>query len=225
MYESVKPPSGNSKLLWHALGAKTLELIHENIHVEGVRDDLETLVMDADVLASLAPTDASQQARRIEFKLIARLRRHEENPVFVALGLRLEELRERHEQGLLSSLYFLKELLALARDVVEAEKEANPQQEQNQAKAALTELFSEVRSATTPVMVERIVDDIDSIVRIVGFPGWQQTIAGEREVKYALRRTLLKYKLHHEQDLFDRAYVHRAILLESRNASIPLTRL
>jgi type I restriction enzyme R subunit len=29
---------------------------------------------------------------------------------------------------------------------------------------------------------------------------------GEREVQKALRRTLLKYKLHHEQELFDRAY-------------------
>ena len=38
------------------------------------------------------------------------------------------------------------------------------------------------------------------------FPGWQHTIAGDREVKQALRKTLLKYKLHQEQDLFDRAY-------------------
>ena len=208
VYESVKPPSGHGKLLWHALGAKTLELIHENIHVEGMRDDLETLVMDADVLANLAPAEASKEARRIEFRLIARLRRHEENPVFIALGVRLEELRERHEQGLLSSLYFLKELLALAKDVVEAEKETNTQEEQDQAKAALTDLFSEARNTNTPVMVERIVGDIDAIVRIVRFPGWQQTIAGEREVKRALRRTLLKYKLHHEQDLFDRAYAY-----------------
>lgn len=27
VYESVKPPSGNGKLLWHALGAKTIELV------------------------------------------------------------------------------------------------------------------------------------------------------------------------------------------------------
>jgi len=40
----------------------------------------------------------------------------------------------------------------------------------------------------------------------VRFPGWQQTIACDREVKQALRKTLLKYKLHQEQDLFDRAY-------------------
>jgi type I restriction enzyme R subunit len=47
-------------------------------------------------------------------------------------------------------------------------------------------------------MVKRIVNDIDQIVRIVRFPGWQQTIAGDREVKQALRKTLLKYKLHQE---------------------------
>jgi len=41
---------------------------------------------------------------------------------------------------------------------------------------------------------------------VVRFPGWQHTIAGDREVKQALRKTLLKYKLHQEQDLFDRAY-------------------
>jgi type I restriction enzyme R subunit len=40
----------------------------------------------------------------------------------------------------------------------------------------------------------------------VRFPDWQQTIAGDREVKQALRKTLLKYKLHQEQDLFDQAY-------------------
>jgi type I restriction enzyme R subunit len=55
-------------------------------------------------------------------------------------------------------------------------------------------------------MVERIVRDIDDIVRIVRFPGWQQTRQGEREVKQALRRALSKYQLHKEQDLFDKAY-------------------
>lgn len=50
MYESVKPPSGSGKLLWHALGAKTIALIKENVHIESVRDDVETLVLD-DLLA------------------------------------------------------------------------------------------------------------------------------------------------------------------------------
>ena len=57
-------------------------------------------------------------------------------------------------------------------------------------------------------MVERIVNDIDEIVRVVRFPGWQGTSAGEREVKQALRETLLKYHLHKEQNLFDRAFAY-----------------
>jgi type I restriction enzyme, R subunit len=52
----------------------------------------------------------------------------------------------------------------------------------------------------------RVVNDIDEIVRLVRFDGWQATHAGEREVKLALRKTLFKYKLHQDQELFDRAY-------------------
>jgi type I restriction enzyme R subunit len=51
-------------------------------------------------------------------------------------------------------------------------------------------------------------NDIDSIVKIVRFPGWQTTVAGEREVQKALRKTLLKYKLHKEEELFNKAYLY-----------------
>ncbi len=206
VYESVKPPSGNGRLLWHSLGAKTIELIHEHVHVETVRGDLETLVMDADVLADLLSNPDPKKAKEIEIKIIARLHRHKDNPRFIELGERLEELRDRQERGVENSINFLKQLLAIARDVVEAEKQIDPEEEQDRAIAALTELFNEVRSQNTPVVVERIVADIDAIVKVVRFPGWQQTIAGEREVRQALRKTLLKYKLHQDQDLFDRAY-------------------
>jgi type I restriction enzyme, R subunit len=208
VYESVKPPSGHGKLLWHALGAKTIELIHENIHVETVRDDLDTLIMDADVLAELLELKDPNKSKELEIKIITRLRKHKDHPKFIELGQRLEALRERHEQGLLVNLAFIKQLLEIAREVVEAEKEVDPVEELDKGKAALTELFNEVRNGNTSIMVERIVNDIDAIVRIVRFPGWQQTIAGDREVKQALRKTLLKYKLHQHQDLFDRAYAY-----------------
>ncbi len=210
IYESIKPPSGQGKLLWHALGAKTVELIHENIHVEAVRDDLETLVLDEAVLADIIEKKDPKKAKEIQIKIAARLRRHADNPVFVELGRRLEELKERHEQGLMHSLEFLKRLLEIAREVVEAEKTVDSEEEQDRGRAALTELFNDVRSGSTPVVVERIVADIDAIVRLVRFPGWQQTIQGEREVRKALRKTLLKYKLHQEQELFDRAYAYIA---------------
>ncbi|MGE0540937.1 MAG: type I restriction endonuclease subunit R [Dehalococcoidia bacterium] len=206
VYESVQSVSGTGRLLWHALGAKTIELIHENVHIEATSDQLETLVLDAGVLEELVERADPRTAQEIEIRIVARLRRHQNNPVFVALGERLERLRERHERGLLNSIEFLKLLLELARDVVYAEREADPVEVQDQGKAALTELFLEVRTPETPVMVERIVGDIDEIVRIVRFPGWQHTVSGEREVQRALRRTLLKYALHREQELFDRAY-------------------
>jgi type I restriction enzyme R subunit len=207
VYESVKPPSGNGKLLWHALGAKTIELINENVHVDSIRDDVETLVMDAQVLDEiLKNTEPEKKAREIEIKLIARLRKHAGNPKFTDLGERLEKIKERHEQGFLTSLEFLKGMLELAKEVVEIEKDVDPVVERDRAKEALTELFQEAKNKNTHIIVERIVADIDEIVRKVRFPDWQHTSQGERLVQKELRRTLLRYKLHTDQELFDKAY-------------------
>lgn len=205
VYESMKPPSGNGKLLWHALGSKTIDLIHRNVTVQAVRDDLETLVMDADVMEELM-RDPEKRLIDVEIQISGRLRRHGREPKFVALSERLEALRLKHEQGQLASIDFLKSLLELAKDVVEAEKQLPPEEAEDEGKAALTQLFGEVKNSDTPVIVERVVSEIDEIVRQVRFPGWQQTAAGEREVQKALRKSLLKYKLHTDQDLFDRAY-------------------
>ena len=205
VYESLKPPSGNGKLLWHVLGAKTIELIHRNVTVQAIRDDLETLVLDEGVIEELL-ADPDRNAVEVEVRISARLRRHGKDPTFVALSERLENLRVKHEQGMLASIDFLKQLLELAKDVVEAESEVPVEVQEDRGKAALTELFETAKNPETPVIVERVVADIDEIVRQVRFPGWQQTGAGEREVQRALRRSLLKYKLHTDQDLFDRAY-------------------
>ena len=126
--------------------------------------------------------------------------------MFIALGERLEKLKEKHEQGLLHSLDFLKELLMLAQDVLQAEKQVFPVDEQSKAKTALTELLAEVKNVKTPIVVERIVTDIDEIVRLVRFPGWQSTKVGEREVQKALRKVIyVKYQIK-DQDLFDKAF-------------------
>lgn len=150
--------------------------------------------------------DPTKRAKEFESKLTARLRKHMGNPRFRKLSERLEALKDRHERGLLNSVEFLKQLLELARELVATEKETPPEEDVDRGKAALTELFQQVKNPNTPIVVERIVGDIDEIVRLVRFPGWQQTAAGEREVKKALRRSLLKYQLHQDVDLFERAY-------------------
>ncbi|WP_420615962.1 type I restriction endonuclease subunit R [Candidatus Palauibacter sp.] len=207
VYESVKPSTGTGRLLWHALGPKTIDLIYDHVHVDDLRDDLDTVVLDAELLeAVLGAPDPEKKAKEIEIKVSRRLRKHLHKPQFRALGERLEELKQRHEQGLLVSIEFLKALLEIARDVVEAERSAEPMADEDRGKAALTELFEEVRNDDTPIMVERIVNDIDEIVKYVRFDGWQATHAGGREVKLALRKTLFRYRLHQDQELFDRAY-------------------
>ena len=111
VYESVQPSSGHGKLLWHSLGAKTIELIHQNVHVDAVRDDLDTLVLDADLLEAVLSNPDPKKAKEIEIKVARRLRKHLGNPQFKALSERLEALKDRFEPGMLNSVEFLKQLL------------------------------------------------------------------------------------------------------------------
>jgi len=206
VYESVKPVSMAGALLWQKLGAKTIELINENVHVTGISDDFDEIIIDEDTITDLLKTKDEKKIKRLEIRIIKRLRKHASNPVFIALGEKLEEIKERYEHGFIDSLEFLKALIQIAKDVVKAEKEVEPEDEQKKAKAALTELFENAKTDKTPVIIERIVNDIDSVVRVVRFDGWQQSNPGEREIKKALRGELRKYQLQNDQDLFDKAY-------------------
>lgn len=207
VYTSVKPASDdNGRLLWHALGAQTTALIHDHIHVAGINQDMEEMVLDADVIEELMNKKNSKEAERIVKILVSRFKAKAGDPKFKALGERFEEIRDKAEQGLISSVEFIKELCELAKDTLRAEREIISEQEQKSAKSALTELFLEMRTDQTPAVVERIVNNIDDIVKNVRFEGWQTSITGERLVQKSLRKTLLKYKLHKEEDLFNRAY-------------------
>ena len=206
VYQSVQPSSGHGKLIWHSLGAKTIELIHQNVHVDAVRDDLDTLVLDADLLEAVLSNPDQKKTKEIELKVTRRLRKHLGNPKFKELSERLDALRDRFENGVLNSVEFLKQLLQIAKEVLQAEKQIPPEEDEDRGKSALTDLFNEVKTAETPIIVERVVADIDEIVRLVRFPGWQNTLAGEREVKKALRKSLFKYKLHTDEELFEKAY-------------------
>ncbi|MCU5103629.1 HsdR family type I site-specific deoxyribonuclease [Bacillus cereus] len=208
VYESVRPTDGRGALIWAALGVKTIGLVHENVTVERVHDDLDILRLDADIIDEYLKgrKDPNKAAKRIQINLVARIQEHGNDPKFIKLGERLEELREKHEQGLIISVEFLKRLLELARDAAEAEKETIPEKEIDKGKAALTELFNGTKNENTPVIVERIVNDIDEIVKIVRFPDWQSTTTGKQEVKKALRSVIwIKYRIK-DKEMFDKAY-------------------
>ena len=208
VYESVRPTDGRGGLIWASLGTKTIELVHQNVTVGEADEDMDILAMDADLIDDFLEKqkDLKKATKKVEISLVAKILNHAKDPKFIQLGEKLEALREKHEQGLITSIEFLKLLLELARDAAKAEKDVVPEQEIDKGIAALTELFNGVRNKNTPVIVERIVADIDSIVKIVRFDGWQSTTAGKQEVKKALRSVIwIKYKIK-DKDVFDKAY-------------------
>jgi type I restriction enzyme R subunit len=206
VYESVKPASDNiGKLLWLTLGAQTTQLIHDNIHVGEVHT-LDEFVLDADVIENIFNNPDPKKTKQLEKDLAKRFKDRDGLPVFKSLSERLEALRDKAEKGLIASIDFVKELCKIAKETIQAEKELDDELQDKTPQAALTDLFLELKTDQTPAVVERIVTDIDAIVRVVRFPGWQNTTGGEREVQKSLRKALLKYKLHTDQVLFDRAY-------------------
>ncbi len=207
VYQSVKPSNDNiGKLLWHSLGARTSALIHQGIHVGGITGSSDEYVLDADVIDEIAGSRDPNKVKQLEKALAKRLKKHGGDPRFKELSERLEQLRDKAERGLIASIEFVKELCKIAKETVQAEKEALSEDEQKSARAALTELFSELKTEQTPAVVERIVNDIDAIVKVVRFDGWQDSSTGQKQVQKALRQSLLKYKLHKDDELFDRAY-------------------
>ena len=100
----------------------------------------------------------------------------------------------------------MKQVQELAREAGHAEKEVVPEEEIDRGKAALTELFNGVKTSKTPVIVERIVKDIDDIVRIVRFDGWQDTTTGRKTVKKEVRAVIsVRYGIK-DKDVFKKAY-------------------
>lgn len=210
VYQSVRPVSGGN-LIWTLLGAKTIEIIHSNIDSIDIGTPLEDLVVDAGIIDSILEDEKKIQKKIVEVEKMLRLRlgEHKGNPNYKKFAEKLDELRERMEQNLISSIDFLKQLLEMAKELLEEEKKVEqPQDKRAQAKAALTELFQSIKTDETPIIVEQVVNDIDNeVVNIIRqFNDAFQSVTARREIKKKLRSILwIKYQIK-DNDVFERAY-------------------
>lgn len=210
VYQSVRPVSGGN-LIWTLLGAKTIEIIHRNIETIDIGTPLEDLVVDSDVIDAVLEDEKAREKKIVEIEKMLRLRlgEHKGDPNFKKFAEKLDELRERMAQNLISSIDFLKQLLVLAKDLLEEEKKkAEPQDKRAQARAALTDLFQSIKTEETPIIVEQVVNDIDNeVVNIVRqFNDAFQSVTARREIKKKLRSILwVKYQIK-DNDVFERAY-------------------
>ena len=210
VYQSVRPVSGGNRRRT-MLGAKTIEIIHNNIDTIDIGTPLEDLVVDADIIDSVLEDEKKIQKKIVEVEKMLRLRlgEHTGDPKFKQFAEKLDELREKMAQNMISSIDFLKQLLAMAKDLLEEEKKVDqPQDKRAQARAALTDLFQSIKTDETPVVVENVVNDIDNeVVNIVRqFNDAFKSITAQREIKKKLRSILwIKYSIK-DNDVFEKAY-------------------
>ena len=205
VYDSQRSGSVTGTLVWQAFGKKTIELIHKNTEVVSFKENSNYYDIDEDTLRQIIdenPDDPDKAVTMVEIRVSNRLSKHMGDPVFKKLGERLEALRAQHELAQISSIEFLKKLLELSKDTLAAEKKVETLDQRERGKAALTELFNEIKNENTPIIVENIVNDIDQVVNKIRFPGWQDVPSGRKEVRRAILKIVrTKYRIKDEEVL------------------------
>jgi type I restriction enzyme R subunit len=228
VYSSIAPNKAADLLLWQKLGAKTMEIVHE--HLTGVTIDgkqLEKVAMDVGVIEALKdltlfpadtkepkkPLNALEVLQKLEERIQKRFGDEISEQVWRSLAERLEMLRLSRISSAEESVDFLKRLLELAKDLLEAEKADDEGRISeikvlDPRKGALTQIFEECRPDGTPVVIETVVEQVDSLVSPVRGTGWQTSHPGDRTVRQELRLILRNSGLPPAGELFDRAYAY-----------------
>lgn len=211
VYQSVKPGGSSGSLIWTLLGAKTIEIIHQNIDTIDIGTPLEELVVDADVIDEVLNNEKNRERKIVEIEKMLRLRlgNHKGQSNFKKFVDKLDELRHRMEENMITSIDFLRELLQTAKEVLQEEQRTEqPEEKRNLAKAALTELFESIKTDDTPIIVERVVNDIDeNVVAIVRkFRDAFKSVEARKQIRQKLRAILwVNYKIK-DTDVFEKAY-------------------
>jgi hypothetical protein len=168
---------------------------------------------DTQVRTKTAEDVIDSIAERIRRRLAGANGDHE---VYRSLSERLERLRERTLTQARDSIEYLRELFVLAKDVTTAEQAEDAAGREgldllpDPHVGALTQIFNEYAPKDTPIIVGRVVADIDAIVKEVRYDGWSATQKGDRIVRISIRKVLQKYHLPATGDLFDHAYAYIA---------------
>jgi type I restriction enzyme R subunit len=228
VYASIAPNNAADLLLWQKLGAKTMEIVHA--HLTGITidaDKLDNVAMDAEVLEALrenglfpeppkigqpAPT-ALEVLQRLEERIQARIAGTNGLKIWKSLAERLELLRLSRISSAAESVEFLRHLLELARDLLEAERADDEGRIDeikvvDPRKGALTQIFEEFKPQGVPLVIETVVEQVDSLVQPVRGTGWQTSHPGDRTVRQELRLILKNSGLPPSGELFDRAYAY-----------------
>jgi type I restriction enzyme R subunit len=111
------------------------------------------------------------------------------------------------------SVDFLRHLLELAKDLLDAERADDDGRIDDVTvvdprKGALTQIFEEFKPQGVPLVIETVVEQVDSLVQPVRGTGWQTSHPGDRTVRQELRMILKNSGLPPSGELFERAYAY-----------------
>ncbi|MEJ0014379.1 MAG: hypothetical protein WDN07_02100 [Actinomycetota bacterium] len=205
-----------------------MEIVHQHLtEITIDADKLESIAMDAQVLEALrseklfpevtkfgklAPT-AVEVLQRLDERIAQRIGGTYGPKIWRSLAERLELLRLSRISSASESVEFLRHLLELAKDLLEAER-ADDEGRLSEIKVvdprkgALTQIFEEYKPTGVPVVIENVVEQVDSLVQPVRGTGWQTSHPGDRMVRQELRLILRNNGLPPSGELFDRAYAY-----------------
>jgi type I restriction enzyme, R subunit len=227
IYESIKPRASSNVLLWHRLGAKTLDLVYESISdIRVEQAGAGQVIVDTETLGVIRrlrseETDESDDQKlvtveealnTIEARLRLRLVSSRRHPIYVALSERLQRLQAEQLGRVQTSVEFLRELLEVARELLATEHIEDSvglggiSLLPDPKLGALTQILNEYAPSQPSELVQSAVADIDHIVRQVGFAGWSTSQPGDRAVRLEIRRVLRRHQLPTTGDLFDKTY-------------------
>lgn len=228
IYASVIPTDTSQTLLWHRIGAKTLELVHGHIgNVTVTKVGVNLVIADEGTIQQLIDSGVllddgetgtrSISASEVVDNIAKRLQRRLDGPngnhaTYRSLADRLERLREMIFTKAEGSASLLQTMLGVAVDFKAAEKAddasgiAGLNLLPDPNIGALTQIFNEYKPKDVPVMVERVVIDIDRIAKEASYDGWALKKKADRAVRTSIMETLKKYGLPISGELFNHAY-------------------
>jgi type I restriction enzyme R subunit len=193
-------------------GAKTRELIRQNVDVEDLKKNLPTYVLDADYLTKMKDRPPDSKALEIEALLAAELQiRVGEEEEFQPLSERLKRVVQQKRNGTLAGLALLKELEELAKETVALIQESQRPVAESFMKAA-RERSPALSTEDAGKIAVALIGKADEIL----FPGWIEQEHVDTELFRAFTTVLAKQFPAASLHTSDKDFVERCIKLLRR---------
>ncbi|OLS22260.1 MAG: hypothetical protein HeimC2_30220 [Candidatus Heimdallarchaeota archaeon LC_2] len=115
----------------------------------------------------------------------------------------LTKINQEYESGNKKIIPYISTFLGISEEFL---KKNNSHKLRDQKKFIFSEIYNSFKSQSIPIMIDKLVIDIDEIVIYILNDDWVWSKKSENIVKQVLGEIFTKYKLQNEVELFNRAF-------------------